>query len=157
MNYFVIFGSITLTALFLFIFLIKLSKIVNQNEVNDYIFGVLGFLLMIVFIIVNILFFSYLEIDWKNKIIYTSDFKEITYYTMVNDLENHSIMLNENGQLLNLIIDGETKFIRNSNKFGTILVEIVSMKAPRVWYMFDFKVEQINNTKYYYVREIYTE
>ena len=133
MNYFVIFGSITLCALFLFIFLIKLSKIVNQNEVNDYIFGILGFLLMIVFVIVNILFFSYLEVDWEKNIVYTSEFKEIGYYTMIDDLKKQNIIFQDDGQLLNLIVDDDTKFIRNSNKFGKILIEVVSMKAPKVW------------------------
>lgn len=157
MNYFVIFGSVTLTALFLFIFLIRLSKIVNQNEVNDYVFGILGFLLMIVFIVTNILFFSYLEIDWQNKIVYTSEFKEIDYYAMINEVEEKNIIFHDDGQLLSLIIDKDTKFIRNSNKYGKILIEVVSMQAPRVWYMFDYKINYINNTKYYYVREIYTE
>lgn len=157
MNYFVIFGSVTLTALFLFIFLIRLSKIVNQNEINDFVFGILGFLLMIVFVIVNILFFSYLETDWQNKIVYTSDFKEIDYYTMINEVEEKNIIFHDDGQLLSLIIDKDTKFIRNSNKYGKILIEVVSMQAPRVWYMFDYKINYINNTKYYYVREIYTE
>lgn len=158
MNYLLILGSISLCAFFIFIFLIRLSKIVQQNEVNDYIFGILGFLLVIVFTVITLLFYAYLEQDWQNKIVYYSDFYEINYHLPIEDIkENNNIFIQDGNVILNLIVDNDTHFVRNGNKIGKILVEVKSMRVPEAWYMMKYKVDYLNTVKYYYVREIYTE
>lgn len=158
MNYFLILGVIVTIVLFLALLLNSVSKVVQQSEARDVIFTMIGVCLAFSILVVFIF-----AVNSLGKA-YTANIKEKTYSIIVPGHVDMVIKTKNNNSfmavpledtLATVIVGNDVKYKKNSQLAGQMKIDVIMYEAPYTWYMFNWYVDSVNNSKTYILKEVY--
>ena len=154
MNYFLILGIIVLIVLLLGVLLNSISRFAQQSDKNDVIFTILGFLLALSIMVSFIITVNILQRNYDNKIV--EIIEPAVVETAILAKTNNYIYVAQDGKILPIRITVNTKFIdKDDLNTEKIVFTTKKFEAPKAWYMFDWKVDALNNTVVYFADALY--
>lgn len=153
LNYFLILGVIVTVAVFIALLLNNVSKVVERSEARDVIFTMLGLILALSIFVVFAISVSYLTDDYNKSL--KEELTTILVQPSVEIKGEDYITILFDDKLVNVLITPNTEYIKSEMLSGKMKIDVISYSAPDAWYMMDWKINAINNTKYYVLNTVY--